>query len=210
MRVWIAIWVGSGLISRRICAWLAGGVAPIVFLVLAAAFIKGLSWTTRISVLAAAAWLVTAIVLGLREPAPEKQRESEEATQEEPALPTRDELAAALHQIGTPHAHITALAERLGTTNERVREGCAAAGITVSGGVRMKGRRVAVSPGVDKRHFPPLPSPAQEPAAGAVVAGPLTSNNNSNNTEQEGASEGAAEIVQDETNPRRWRVLRRA
>lgn len=107
------------------------------------------------------------------------------------------ELAVTLHAIGAPHAHISALAERMNAPADRVREALAEAGIPISGGVRMAGRKVAVSTGVKREDFPPLPSPAQEGPQGGV----LTSNNNSNN---------AFETVADEVNPARshvrWRI----
>lgn len=83
-----------------------------------------------------------------------------------------DELAAALHEIGAPHAHLSALADHLKTAPERVREGCALAGIPIAGGVRMKGR--GVSTGIKADHFPPLPSPAGAPSEPVVVAGQTT------------------------------------
>lgn len=110
---------------------------------------------------------------------------------------TREQLVQALHTIGAPHAHTSALAEHLGTTSERVRDALDEAGITRSGGVRMKGRKVAVSPGVKREDFPPLPSPTQD----GPVEGVLTSNNNSNN---------AFETVPDEVNPVRTHVRWRA
>jgi preprotein translocase subunit SecG len=205
MRVWVAIWVGSTVICRAVGAWIAGGVAlKLIIIGVVAGFIKGLPWTTNITVVLAVGWLVTAVALGLLAPAAEEQEKPEREAPDGPPLPTRDELAAALHKVGAPHAHITALAEHLGTSNERVREGLDGAGIPVSGGVRMKGRKVAVSPGVDKRHFPPLPSPAEKGSTGGV----LTSNNNSNNS-GEPPREGMS-IIQDEANPRRWHVRRRA
>ncbi|MFE9645299.1 hypothetical protein ACFYO0_14520 [Streptomyces sp. NPDC006365] len=209
MRIWIAIWAGSTVICRAIAAWIAGGVAlKLVIIGVVAGFVKGLPWTTNIVLVLAIGWLGAAIALGLRAPAAEKQQKPEQEAPAETALPTREELAAALHAIGSPHAHITALAEHLGTSNERVREGLDGAGIPVSGGVRMKGRKVAVSPGVRADDFPPLPSPSPEAAVKGVVAGPLTSNNNSNNSGEEGPREEMS-IIQDEANPRRWHVLRR-
>jgi hypothetical protein len=202
MRIWVAIWVGSTVICRAVGAWIAGGVVlKLIVITVVAGFVKGLPWTTNIVFLLAAGWLVTAIALGLRTPAPEEQEEDADG----PTIPTRDQLATALHTVGAPHAHIAAIAEHLGTSNERVREGLDAAGIPVSGGVRMKGRKVAVSPGVKKDDFPPLPSPDESGATGGV----LTSDNNSNNSGGEGLREGMS-IIQDETNPRRWHVLRRA
>ncbi|WP_019061745.1 hypothetical protein [Streptomyces prunicolor] len=133
----------------------------------------------------------------------EKRRKDNEDDEEQPDDEaaahelTRARLTRALHAVGAPHAHTSALAEHLNTTADHVRQALDAAGIPRSGGVRMKGRKVAVSPGVKKSDFPPLPPSAQ----GAPVAGALTSNNNSNN---------GFETVPDEQNPARthvrWRV----
>lgn len=101
-----------------------------------------------------------------------------EATAEGPAEPAplpplgAGELAVALHEIGAPHAHLSALADHLGTTPARVREGCTLAGVPIAGGVRMKGR--GVSTGIKADHFPPLPSPAGTPSGPVVVAGQTT------------------------------------
>lgn len=121
--------------------------------------------------------------------------ETAEDMDDEPAEAelTKDTLTRALHAVGAPHAHTSALAAHLGTTPERVREALDEASITRSGGVRMKGRKVAVSPGVKREDFPPLPSPGvAEP-----VEGVLTSNNNSNND---------FELVDDDKNPVRTHV----
>jgi hypothetical protein len=60
----------------------------------------------------------------------------------------------------------------------------------------MKGRRVAVSPGVKAADFPPLPSPGEE----APQEGVLTSNNNDNNNDR------GFETVPDEERPHRTLV----
>lgn len=202
MRVWIAIWVGSTHISRIIGAWIAGGaLLRISVLLLAAGFIKGLPVTTGIAWLLAAGWIATAVILGLRAPAPATAPDAPDDTPQQPALPTRDELATALHKTGAPHAHLKALAEALGTTTDRTREALTQAGIPIEGGVRMKGRKVAVSTGVKADHFPPLPSPSPDGDVAVVAAG------QSNNNNADGVGE---RFVQDEKNPHRWRVLRRA
>ncbi|MFF7259490.1 hypothetical protein ACFZCL_04240 [Streptomyces sp. NPDC008159] len=225
MRFWIAVWVGSTVICRAIAAWIAGGVAlKLTVITLVAGFIKGLPWTTDIVGACAATWLLVAIVIGARSPAalaaieqtapdpahtPGEEPANEttvEAAEEPPAL-TPERLVEALHEVGAPHAHTSALAEHLGTPADAVREALRAAGIPLSGGVRMKGRPVAVSPGVKAGDFPPLPSPTPATAEEEPVAEVLTSNNNSNNADEPGPGEGPT-IVQDETNPHRWRVLR--
>lgn len=221
MRIWVAIWTGSTIICRAIAAWIAGGVAlKLTVITLGAAFAKGLPWTTNLVCLAAAAWLVTAIVLGLRHPvtvppaaktaptpAPASAERPPAGAPQEPPVLTRDRLIRALHEVGAPHAHTSALAEHLKAPAEAVRQALDEARIPRSGGVRMKGRPVDVSPGVKKSDFPPLPSPSEETPQNSPVEGALTSNNNSNNTGTEPPAEGPT-IVQDETNPNRWHILR--
>ncbi|MFF5001726.1 hypothetical protein ACFY3G_02765 [Streptomyces phaeochromogenes] len=210
MRVWVAIWVGSTAITRAIAAWIARGVTlKLIIIIGVAGFVKGLPWTTNIVLALVVGWLLTAIALGLLAPAAEGQPDPSDEAAAGPPIPTREELTAALHKVAAPHAHITAVAEHLGTSTERVREGLDGAGIPVSGGVRMKGRKAAVSPGVKKDDFPPLSSPDQETTQEGVVAGALTSNNNSNNTDEQGPREGMS-IIQDDTNPRFWHVLTRS
>jgi hypothetical protein len=95
---------------------------------------------------------------------------AEDSAEPSPVPPLgRDELAFALQAIGAPHAHLSALADHLGTTPARVREGCALAGVPIAGGVRMKGR--GVSTGIKAADFPPLPSPTEAPSEPVVVAG---------------------------------------
>jgi hypothetical protein len=216
MRVWIAVFTGSSRICTAIAAWLLGGGAwailgKLLLVLVAAGVLKGLPWTTNAALLAALAWLAVAVVLGLRDEVTvtvtakgktTPAGASSEPAGQAPAL-TRDRLVQALHEVGAPHAHTSALADHLKAPAEAVREALDEAGIPRSGGVRMKGRPVAVSPGVKKADVPPLPSPAQEPPQEGV----LTSNNNSNNTGQEDPGEGPA-LVQDETNPHRWHILR--
>lgn len=103
----------------------------------------------------------------------EQQEESEEPAP--PALPDVDELAAALHEIGAPHAHLAVLADHLGLSPAAVREALTEAGIPVSGGCRMKGR--GVSTGVKESDFPPLPSPTEAPSGDVVAAGQGDNNN---------------------------------
>lgn len=131
----------------------------------------------------------------------ERRQGSDEDEQEPPAAAedslTRDRLTRALHAVGAPHAHTSALAAHLGTTNEHVRHALDDAGIPRSDGVRMKGRKVAVSPGVKRDDFPPLPSSD----VADTQEGVLTSNNNSNN---------AFDLVDDDKNPVRTHVRWRA
>ncbi|GGW41236.1 hypothetical protein [Streptomyces xantholiticus] len=208
MRVWIAIWTGSTLICGRIGAWIAGGpVARVLAVVLAAGFIKGLPWTTYLVWTGAAGWLGTAIAIGLR-PAPETSAEEqqEKAPARQPL--TLDQLSAAMHEVGAPHAHLKAIAVACGTTPAAVREKLEAAGIPVSSGVRMSGK---VSTGVDRRHFLPRSSPGnpplEPPAVGVVVAG-QSNNNNDDNALTVERQEGMS-IIRDPADRKRRRTLLR-
>lgn len=212
MRVWIAVFTGSSKIAETIAAWIARRyVLHTASAFGGALFIKGLPWTWNIITAATVAWLITAVGIGLRLPdptapadQPSTEPEDEGTSESEAADPapssdgwTVEELAIALHAIGSPHAHISALAERLKAPTERVREALTEAHITISGGVRMAGRPVAVSTGVKSSDFPPHPTPTQK----GPTEGVLTSNNNDNN------NAAAFETVPDEDRPQRTHVL---
>jgi hypothetical protein len=141
------------------------------------------------------------------QPAEQPAEEAAGEAVEEPPTLTPERLVKALHEVGAPHAHTSALAEHLGAPADAVRKALREAQIPTEGGVRMKGREVPVSTGVKRENFPPLPSPTPATAEAEPVAEALTSNNNSNNTDALPADE-APTIVQDESNPHRWRVLR--
>ncbi|MFI8535372.1 hypothetical protein ACIGMX_34645 [Streptomyces aquilus] len=112
-----------------------------------------------------------------------------------PPLPILPDLRISLLRIGTPHAHITALADDLGTTAERVREALAKWGIPVEP-VRMKGRPSS-STGV--KGGPAVhPALAPRPEDVAVVAAGQPANNDNNN---------GFTTVQDEENPVRTHVV---
>ncbi|MEV8432011.1 hypothetical protein ACWHLZ_28005 [Streptomyces chartreusis] len=205
MRVWIAIWTGSSAISRRIAAWIAGGpLLRLALVALAAGFLRGWpGWDITVPAFAVG-WLATAVVLGLRlpdptappEPATEAVDDAEEQLADAPAGITREQLVRALHEVGAPHAHTTALADHLKASTSAVREALTEARVPLSGGVRMKGRPVPVSPGVKAGDFPPLPSPGEKGAQEGV----LTSNNNDSNNGR------AFETVADEERPHRTLV----
>jgi hypothetical protein len=197
MRVWIAIWTGSALICGRIGAWIAGGPrARLLGLVLAAGFMKGLPGTTHIAYTAAAVWLVTAVVLGLRAPTTQAG--------EKPAALAPEKVTAAMHQLAAPHIQLAPLAEHLSTTTSDLRKALEEMGVPIADGVRMKGR--GVSTGVRADDLPPL-----SPAAAPDTKGPLTSNNNSNNGEEAVIRKGFGGryrfwVTDDPTNPARAHV----
>lgn len=128
------------------------------------------------------AWLVLAWRCGKPAPAePDDQEQEGEAADpaaeeddqepEEPPLPDREQLTAALHHVGAPHAHLSALAAHLQETPARTRAALEEAGIPTAGGVRAGGR---VSTGVKQQDFPPLPAAPSDPDDGVVVAGQRT------------------------------------
>lgn len=111
--------------------------------------------------------------------------------QDGPLLPTREQLAESLALVGTPHAHIAALADDLGTTAEQVRAALDRLGVPVEP-VRMRGR--GSSTGIKGGS---LPSAA--PPHGGVVAAGQPANNDNNNS-------GAVVITDDPDNPYRHYV----
>ncbi|MFE0651357.1 hypothetical protein ACFVZH_22490 [Streptomyces sp. NPDC059534] len=175
MRVWIAVWTGSSALAGRVGEWLRRGIAlRLLGVLLAAGFVKGLPWTTQIAGLAAGGWLVAAIVLGLRLPMPGAAPAEEPAEPSGEPLPDAAALAAALHEVGAPHAHLAVLADHMGRSPGHVREALTAAGIPI-GPCRMKGR--GSSTGVKAEDFPPLPSPTSDAPEGVVAAGQSDNNN---------------------------------
>jgi hypothetical protein len=175
--------------------------AKILLLVIACGVMWGLvaafPWIAYVvvGVLGTLAWQKTAGWIDGRRGSDEDDVEADpgDAGADEAEASLHREITNALHAVGAPHAHITALAEHLGAPNDRVRQALDDLDIPISGGVRMKGRKVAVSPGVKRDDFPPLPSPYVD----APTEGVLTSNNNSNN---------AYDLVVDDDNPVRTHV----
>lgn len=218
----IAAWVNrsSGLwwlAKLALLLFLAGRLRLIVFAVAERVYARvesgawgWLLWTT------AALWVVGAYRAGsedwkpkqLAEPkqdadeeqAPAKDERDEEQAADErlpagPPLPALPDLRRALLRIGTPHAHITALADDLSTTPERVREALAKWAVPVEP-VRMRGRPSS-STGVKGG---PSVHPALAPRAAdvAVVAAGRPANNDNNN---------AFESVPDEVEPQRTHIV---
>lgn len=201
----------AGLAAREVLLAVAGGLAG------RAGAVAGpmVGWASLV-------WLVVAYRIGREdwrprdeqpaEPGPPVEQpadtpaDAEPATPAERPLPTPLQLAIALHAVGAPHAQLVPLAACLGTTTDRVRQACAAAGIRIRGGVRMEGR--SVSPGIAAEDFPPrppLPSPSQQGADGALLGG-VTSNNNDNNATTLQTREGLLIITDDADNPYRHHV----
>lgn len=184
MRVWIAIWTGSTIISRRLADVIGGGsggasVFKLVLLFGGALFAKGLPWTKNLCWALALAWLGTAIYLGLRQA--DSEEKAKAATQ--PAAPgtkaradlTRDETIERLHRLlgEKGGVHLARLAEDLGCGIPQVRALLARHTIRVRPVVRAPGRGPTV--GVHRTDIPPLPQPLSEGAAadgvGVVPAG---------------------------------------
>ncbi|MER6235939.1 hypothetical protein ABT185_07665 [Streptomyces clavifer] len=192
----VAVLVAPSYLLRHQALALAGGV------VRQAEAASGLLWPLAI------VWVVAAYRIGRadwspadapaaeQEAAPEgeEQPPAEEtpASPEEPHLPRLADVRDAVTRVGTPHVHVTVLAEELGTTPDRVREALAQWAIPVEP-VRMRGR--GSSTGVKGDRFP---APAT-PSDGVVAAGQAT-NNNDNNVRVERHAGGAHITV---TPPRR-------
>ncbi|MFD6421052.1 hypothetical protein [Streptomyces sp. NPDC060198] len=181
----VALLVGGALILRKV----GGGVLVALGHAVQSPSARWLLWP------AAAVWIVAAYRIGHPEWAPKERPESaapaEEPTEDDdspeetplpeappaPAGPTLSDLHETLARIGTPHAHITALAEALDTTPELVREALGKAGVPVEA-VRMRGR--GSSTGVRGGSIP-APLPAQKgPLTNVVVAGQPANNNDNN------------------------------
>ncbi|MEU3962907.1 hypothetical protein AB0F42_24395 [Streptomyces buecherae] len=120
---------------------------------------------------AAGAWAVAAWRVGHPDWQPQEMgeqadEEGEEVADPDAPIPLTD-LADALSRVGTPHAHLAALAAHLDATPARVRASLRAHGVPVET-VRMRG--AGASTGI------------KATAMGAVVAAGQASNNNTNNT----------------------------
>ncbi len=203
-RAWVAVWVGSGLISGHIGAWIAGGwAARLLALLLAAGFIKGLPTTTWICCTAAGAWLCTAIILGLRETKPDDEEEDAKgkapaADKKQLATLDRDAVAALLHGLLREEGgvHLKSLAGALPGGPRPTREAralLARVGIRVRAGVRVPG--VGGREGV---HRDDIPSPAS-PVAGAPVVGVVSAGESNNNNN--GNKAATFTVIDDPVNP---------
>ncbi|WP_143666795.1 MULTISPECIES: hypothetical protein [unclassified Streptomyces] len=196
-------------------------------LVLAAGFIYGLPWTTRIAVVAAVAWTATAIALGFiatrtpKEKQPEKgESNGEEQPGNEPPEPEQHpsellplgHVAVLLSEAYTEGSgvHLATLAERLTRTplmglpatpwkTAHVRALLTRHGVRVRPGVRVP--PVGGREGVHREDFPPLPpTPSESPVVGVVVAG------QSNNNIDGNTASYPFQVVDDPANPARAHV----
>ncbi|MEV4908920.1 hypothetical protein AB0N46_30275 [Streptomyces albidoflavus] len=120
------------------------------------------------------------------EGAEEVAEEGPEVVPVDAPLPTREELATALHAVADPNVHTAALAAHMKLPAERVRAALKAAGIPAGGQVRMGG---VPSTGIKAADFPPL-SPSGEGAPEPVVVAVQASNNDSNNAPRVVTREG--------------------
>jgi hypothetical protein len=111
--------------------------------------------------------------------------------EEHPAAgPTLDDVFTAARRLGTPHVHLAAIDDRLGTPAGTARRLLTEAGVPISD-VRMRGR--GTSTGVRGRDIPPLPCPSRSPTVGVGGAG--QSANNSNNGILVTRSAGGAQVI---------------
>jgi hypothetical protein len=194
-----------GLVARRVLQGVSDGLLGTVDAV-----------ATRLMWPASIVWVIVAYRIGREDWRPRSERKEPDsepaatevddedddggdeqfvhAVEDQPAgppLPTREQLAESLARVGTPHAHIAALADDLSTTPEQVRAALDQYGVPVEP-VRMRGR--GSSTGIKGGS---LPTPAR-PHGGVVAAG-QPANNNDNNS-------GAVVITDDPDNPYRHYV----
>lgn len=193
------------------------------------AAVYGTHWTTRITVGFAAAWVVTALVLGYiatlpdedeEEPADDDQEEGEEtsAGPHPSETLTLDHVAQLLTDADTGEGsgvHLATLREQcsghpLGGLPAAPWETAHVRALLTRHGVRVRpGVRVPPAggrEGVHRSDFPPPPEPEREPSPGAVVVAGQSGNNNSNNTVEE-SREGRT-ILPDPEHSNRWIVQR--
>ncbi|MGW1437234.1 hypothetical protein ACWD7M_18525 [Streptomyces griseus] len=173
----------------------------ILCLGLAAGFIYGLPWTTRIAVAAAAAWTVTAVTLGFiatRKPKGKQPAKGESSDQKQPeehpsALLPLSYVAVLLTETYTEGSgvHLATLAERLTATplmglpatpwkTGDVRALLTRHGVRVRPGVRVP--PTGTREGVHREDFPPLPPTGPTPPVVGVVSAGERNNNNVGNT----------------------------
>lgn len=189
---------------------------------LAIGAVYGTPWTTRIMLVVAAAWTVTALALGYLALTPEDEEPAEddqepEEPDDEPPHPsetlTLNQVAWLLADADTGEGsgvHLATLRDQcsghpLGGLpavpwqTRHVRSLLARHGVRVRPGVRVP--PVGGREGVHRSDFPPPPEPGPE----GVVGSRLTSNNNSNNTEERSPREGLS-IIPDPSSSNRWLV----
>ncbi|MEV6436303.1 hypothetical protein [Streptomyces anulatus] len=198
--------VGLGM-ARGTVAWFKEGSGPVdflirlVFLLGGLALVSGLVQSAPVLMFGLTIWWVVA---AYRKGKPEEKaavpspQESSEPAQLKDDSP---EVLATLRKVAEPHAHLSAVAQALGTDTAHVREVLTRAGIPITD-VRMKGR--GVSTGVKAADIP-LPSPS--PGGTGPVVGPGQSNNNDTELTVTRFPSGARIIsVPDPENPARTHV----
>jgi hypothetical protein len=176
--------VGLGM-ARGTVAWFKEGSGPGDFLVRLAFLLGGLAllWgfvqTAPVLMFPLTVWWVIAAYRKGKSGEPEEKAAVPPLQESsEPAQPKDDspEVLAALRKTTSPHAHLAAVAQALGTDTARVREVLTRAGVAITD-VRMKGR--GVSTGVKAADIPlPSFSPSPSPEGPGPVVGPGQTNNN--------------------------------
>lgn len=216
---------GTGTLAGEFGHWLLPGEFRTAISRLAGSSVGGaLAWTVvdrepRAMAVAAAAGLAAAWKHGaVPATEPEDGREQPEpdiGEPEEPPLPDRQQLAAALHHVADPHAHLASIARHLGYLDPQsgkavtgpVRAGLDAAGIPVSGGCREGG---SVSTGVKRDDFPPPPALSGTGVVAEEFAGQPDNNTSNNNTSERKPylSREGFWITPDPARPHGWNVRR--
>lgn len=202
--------VGWGM-ARGTVAWFKEGSGPVDFLIRLVFLLGGLAlvWdlvqSAPVLMFGLTIWWVVA---AYRKGKPEEEAavaSPQEAS--EPAQPKDDspEVLATLRKVAEPHAHLSAVAQALGTDTAHVREVLTRAGVPITD-VRMKGR--GVSTGVKAADIPlSSPSPSPSPEGPGPVVGPGQANNNDTELTVSRLPSGARIIsVPDPENPARTHV----
>ncbi|MGA5467830.1 hypothetical protein ACPCUK_03190 [Streptomyces arboris] len=202
--------VGLGM-ARGTVAWFKEGSGSVdflirlVFLLGGLALVWGLVRSAPVLMFGLTIWWVVA---AYRKGKPE-EKAAVPPLQEfsEPAQPKDDspEVLATLRKVAEPHAHLSAVAQALGTDTAHVREVLTRAGVPITD-VRMKGR--GVSTGVKAADMPlPSPSPSPSPEGLGPVVVPGHANNNDTELTVSRLPSGARIIsVPDPENPARTHV----
>ncbi|MGW3154021.1 hypothetical protein [Streptomyces sp. NPDC001089] len=197
--------------ARGTVAWFKEGSGPVDFLIRLVFLLGGLAlvWgfvqTAPFLMFPLSVWW---IVAAYRQGKPEEEAAVPPLQESsEPAAPKDDspEVLATLRKVAEPHAHLSAVAQALGTDTAHVREVLTRAGVPITD-VRMKGR--GVSTGVKAADIPlPSPSPSPSPEGPGPVVGPGHANNNDTELTVSRLPSGVQIIsVADPENPARTHV----
>jgi hypothetical protein len=164
---------GTVALARRYRIWLwedgaARGLLRVVGGVAALGFTGGVCLAAPVLIVPAVGGLVLAAWANGRAP------DGEEEGETEPEDYSPEEFLGHLHELmaATDRLHLAQIAEQLyddETATGQVRDLCAAAEVTITRGVRVRGRKV--STGIYRRDLPPLPAGTERGPVAVVVPG---------------------------------------